>query len=157
MGLKIWYYKKFRKDEVVKLYFTTATNRLRVIYKIAKGKQIKIDNQRFELNDEDYVIQKGLPTFFLVEGRIEPINVHDLKKSTMSPEYYDTAISANLATELFNAGGSKVDIQQIMLIVIFGTLIASVVGNYLLYESIQTLLAENQILNDMLRSLGARP
>jgi len=155
--MKLWFYKKFKKDQVVRLYLTTATNRLRIIYRIANSKTIKIGNARYELNDEDYILSKGIPSYFLVEGRIEPINPHDLNKSVMTPEYYDTAISANLAKELFNASGAGMDHVQIIMILVVIVLISSLIGNYLMYDQLQILREENLTLIDMIRSLGGRP
>lgn len=150
-GLTLWFYKSFRKDELVHAVVYTGDRRVRNYYRTPSGQEIKILNKTFLINDKDFFLDKdSIPTFTYHINRTDPIDPFDTKKSVMSPEYYDIAINNKVAKDIFASTKTKMDIAQVTLFISIFALIGIAAVGYLIYE-------QGNIINEMreaLRILG---
>lgn len=150
-GLQLFFYKTFKKDELVHAVVYTGDRRVRNYYRIPTGLEIKIKNKTFLINDKDFFLDMdSIPTFTYHINRTDPIDPFDTKKSVMTPEYYDIAINNKVASDIFASTKSKMDIAQLNLFVTIFVLLGVAALGYLVYE-------QGNMINEMrevLRLLG---
>lgn len=150
-GISLWYYKSFKKDQLVHAVVYTGDRRVRNYYRIPKGSEIKIANKTFLTNDRDFFLDMdSIPTFTYHINRTDPIDPFDTKKSVMTPEYYDIAINNKVASDIFASTKSKMDVAQVTLFIALFALIGIAAVGYLVYE-------QSNVINEMreaLRILG---
>lgn len=100
--------KTFYRSKAVKAIITYPDKRVKTFWVVPKGHTITIGNNTFNINKEDFYLQKGIPTYFYNTNNTEPVNVITEAQSKITPDDYNVAISSAVAREIFEtSGGNK--------------------------------------------------
>lgn len=147
--------KTFNKKRVVKAVIYGADKRIKVFYVLPKNDSLTIKNVSYVINEKDfYLDNENIPTYLYRHDSTEPINPHDSKKSVLTPDYYNTAINAHVARDVFEATKGGMDFATISLVVSVITLVVVGGGLYMLFKNLgDTNLKVNSIY-DLIKVIG---
>lgn len=138
--------KNFRKKECIKVFLVNVDKRISVHYTIPSGNKFTVKGMTFHIIEEKLFYNKGIPSFICSHKSAEPINPNDVENISMSPSEYNTAISAQIAKEIFAVTNNKIDMQMISLI-LSGLCIVGLILVYMTFsESFTQILGEIQKL-----------
>lgn len=149
--------KNFQKKQAVKAYVVYPNKRVKLFWAIPKDGFIKVDKKQFIVDDKSFYLGKdNIQTYYYDSNHVEPLNIFNPDKplSSMTPDDFDTAISAQVAREIFNATAGGVDKSTIALLLSGVTLLAVIVVGYMALGNIDTILTKLQELEDLLKLIG---
>lgn len=147
--------KYFNKNKAVKAIIFSKDKRIKTFYANPSSNTITINKKSYTINDEDWFLSDGFPTFVYNDQSAEPQNPIKAKlKPVMSPEDFNVAISAKVAKEIFDAGSSKMDPGTLGMILSFITLIGLGALYYVFNEKFNALMQLVSEIREVLRTLG---
>ncbi len=145
--------KTFLKGKCIRALVHYQDRRVRLHWVIPKDNTLTVNKESFTINDKDFVLHKGIPTYLYVSGTPEPMNLYKQPMNEiMTSKDFNVALNANVARQIFEAQGSNLGG---MIPLILGFVIIAVMG-YLFYTMNQEFTAlRNQInqINELLNSL----
>lgn len=151
MNLRTWLIRK----KVVKAVIYQSDKRIKTYYQIPKDNTITINKKTFIINDDDFYLDKdNIPTYLYQHNSTEPINPHDLKKSVLTPDYYNTAINSHVARDIFEATKGGMDLATLSLVVSVITLAVSGIGLYMVYKNLGEISQQVNKINEMIKLIG---
>lgn len=148
--------KHFRKGKCVLAIFLSEDRRVRFKYVIPKGNNVTIGSYSYIINEDDLFLHKGMPAFILTTKNAEPIKVNPLNKKTsyLSAEEYNTAISNQVAKQIFlaNKGGFDGNILTLILlgVLLMGLIVIGYLGSQYITEINERIIN----LENLLRAIG---
>lgn len=144
MNPKIWFYKHFMKNRIIRTIYFDDSKQVHMLYAIPKGKQFALGGKTYETNQDDFFLMGGIPTYVHRSGRIEPINPFETKKSVMSEEYYNTAINSQLAKEAFSKTDDSDENKTLMMVMMGLAVLLIVLGGfvYMQFDELFAMLNE---------------
>lgn len=147
--------KYFNKDKAVKAIVFSKDKRIKTYYALPSSNTITLKNKSYTINDEDWFISDGFPTFIFNDTSAEPQNPIKAKlEPVMSPEDFNVAISAKVAKEIFDASNSKMDPGTLGMILSFITLIGLGALYYVFNEKFSAMMQLLSEIREVLRTLG---
>lgn len=159
--------KNFLKRKAVKAFVLYPDKRIRTYWAIPDGNIIKINNMSFLINENDFSLDtKGIPCYIYDISNIEPKNLQNEIKPKkpsagktedyriITPQDLDTAITAKVATEIFNASRKNMDTGTITLIFSVLSVIAVGVVAYMGFEKLDVIIEKLQELEDLIKLIG---
>lgn len=146
-----YFNKTFKRSQCVKAIIFDHDKRIKAHYVIPKDSQIKIGGKLYEINQDDFYLSKGIPTYVYNVERVDPINLFNVEKSVLTASYYDTAISTNVAKQIFAASQEGVQPQNIILILTGVTMLVMLLGFYIMYNE---LTAIYEFMNEYIFGVG---
>ena len=153
-----WVIRKFYKAKAVRMIIVYDDKRVRTHWAIPDGNNVNIKigdlSMSFIINDHDFFLMKGVPTYFFNVRNAEPFNPLEQKKTYLTPSAYNTAISAKVATEIFNATNAKMDVGLMSIIMGVVCILAIGIVGYLGYTQIQIILEKLAEIRETLRLIG---
>jgi len=143
-----WQAKTFHKSKAVKLIIFKPDRRVQVDYVILEGVTVSSGSMSWIVNDEDFFLSDGFPTFAVSYQSQEPVNPLQLNdKSLMTSEMLNVAITARVAGEILAANGDRKLNFSIWNLVIL-TAVAGL--GYFMYMNFQTI---TELVNEIKESL----
>jgi len=147
--------KYFKKENAVKAIVFSKDKRIKTYYALPNSNTITIKNNSYTINDDDWFISDGFPTFVYNDQSAEPQNPIKAKlKPVMSPEDFNVAISAKVAKEIFDASSNKLDAGTVGLILSFITLGGLGALYYVFSEKFTAIMQLLTEIREVLRTLG---
>jgi hypothetical protein len=104
-----WAIKTFYKSRAIRATIIYPDKRIRLHWALPVGDTVQIGKMAYKINNEDVLIQKGIPSYIFRSDRPEPINPFALAKSVMTAEDFNVAISAKVASEILAVTSGKMD------------------------------------------------
>jgi hypothetical protein len=102
--------KNFRKNQSIKAYIHYKDRRVKLFWLIPNGNMVTVKGDTFIINDKDFVLSKGIPTYYYVNGTPEPMNLYKQPMNDlMTSQDFNVALEANVARQIFEASGSKIE------------------------------------------------
>jgi hypothetical protein len=147
--------KYFSKDKAVKAIIFSKDKRIKTYYANPLSNTITLNNKSYTINDNDWFISEGFPTFVYNDQSAEPQNPLKVKlQPVMSPEDFNVAISSKVAKEIFDASSNKLDSGTIGLILSFITLVGLGALYYVFNEKFTAMMQLLAEIREVLRTLG---
>ena len=147
--------KHFNKNKAVKAIIFSKDKRIKTYYANPESNTITLNNKSYTINDDDWFISDGFPTFVYNDQSAEPQNPIKAKlEPVMSPEDFNVAISAKVAKEIFDASNNKMDAGAIGLILSFITLAGLGALYYVFNEKFTAMMQLLTEIREVLRTLG---
>jgi hypothetical protein len=146
-----WFYKKtavkviiFSKDKRVKTAYVNPSNNTLTVFK-----------KTYTLNDQDWFISEGFPTYIFNDVDSEPQNPLNPKvRSLMSADDFNVAISSKVARDIFEASKGGMDSGSLGLILSIFTLIGVAVVGYLTFDNFTQLSQSLAEIREILALIG---
>ncbi len=149
--------KYFNKTTAIKAIVFTKDKRIKTYYTKPEGNTITIKEKSYTLNDQDWFISDGFPTYIFNDTDAQPKNPLDNKvKPVMTPDDFNTAISSKVAKEIFDASGKGMDSGMLGLILSGLSLAGIAVLGYLFTSSIEDLTLTINEIREVLRIIGGQ-
>jgi len=124
--------KHFSKNTAVKAIIFTKDKRIKTYYTKPEGNTLTINGKSYTINDQDWFINDGFPTYIFNDSDAQPKNpLINKTVPVMSPDDFNTAISSKVAKEIFDASSKGMDTATLSLIISFVTLGGVAVVGYL--------------------------
>jgi hypothetical protein len=149
--------KHFSKNTAVKAIIFTKDKRIKTYYTKPEGNTLTINGKSYTINDQDWFINDGFPTYIFNDSDAQPKNpLINKTVPVMSPDDFNTAISSKVAKEIFEASGKGMDTATLSLIISFVTLGGVAVVGYLLTTNFESLAATVNEIREVLRIIGGQ-
>lgn len=149
--------KHFHSKTAIKAIIFNKDKRIRTHYVNPEGNTITIKEKAYTLNDQDWFISEGFPTYIFNDTDAQPKNPLDNKaKPVMTPDDFNTAISSKVAKEIFDASGKGMDSATISLILSGLSLAGIVVLGYLFTSNLEGLTTTINEIREVLRIIGGQ-
>jgi len=104
--------KYFSKNTAVKAIIFTKDKRIKTYYTKPEGNTITLNGKSYTINDQDWFINDGFPTYIFNDSDAQPKNpLVNKNVPVMSPDDFNTAISSKVAKEIFDASGKGMDTE----------------------------------------------
>lgn len=151
-----WFIKKFQKKSAVKCLVLYPEKRLKTFWAIPHDGIVKVADKAFVVNETDFFLSNGIPTYIYDINNVEPKNPYEKDNlgKVMSPTSFDTAISARVAREIFEASAGAMDKATIGLILTGMAIMISGVLGYMILSNIAELSVLVTEIREVLRSIG---
>jgi hypothetical protein len=146
--------RKFYKAKAIRLILVYPDKRVRTHWAIPNGHNVSVLSYSFIINEHDFFLMKGVPTYFFNINNAEPFNPLEPKKTFLTPSAYNTALNAQVATEIFKASENKFDVGLMSILMGVATIIVFGVVAYLGYGQIQIILEKLAEIRETLRLIG---
>lgn len=147
MNIQQWYLKTFKRNEIVRIINVDAQNRISVKFVLMQeGNRVKLGENSYLLTPEKISYLEGIPTVFTNYKTSEPLNMMDVSNQVYTPEFYNTAIEAQVVKELFKATEKK-PMQDLATMLSIITLLAVGYLTYMIitkFDEINTILEQLQ-------------
>jgi hypothetical protein len=149
--------KHFSKNTAVKAIIFTKDKRIKTYYTKPEGNTLTINGKSYTINDQDWFINDGFPTYIFNDSDAQPKNpLINKTVPVMSPDDFNTAISSKVAKEIFDASSKGMDTATLSLIISFVTLGGVAVVGYLLTTNFESLAATVNEIREVLRIIGGQ-
>ena len=149
--------KYFNKNKAVKAIIFTKDKRIKTYYTNPEGNTLTINGKSYTINEQDWFINDGFPTYIFNDSDAQPKNpLNNKTVPVMTPDDFNTAISSKVAKEIFDASGKGMDYATISLITSFVTLLAVGVVGYLLTTNFESLSTTVNEIREVLRIIGGQ-
>lgn len=152
--MKNWINKHLKKNTSIKVYVVHEDKRMTVHYIIPNGDQITIGNRSYIITSEEVLLSKGRPAFFYHYDNPNPINPFELATPGMTAKEFNTAITANVAKQIFDASDNSLDMAKVSMFISVVTLIGVVIVGYLMFDNFETLSNALKEIRELLRVIG---
>jgi len=148
--------KTFNKSKAVKLIIVFNDRRMKTYYAVPKDGVVTINGLSLVINNRDYLISKGFPTYIYEEDNINPKSLYSNKQSDLTPTELNTIMESKVAKEILAASEKKWDTSTFAMLLSFATVV--VVG-WVAYNQYQINIETMQKLveiRETLRAIGGR-
>lgn len=144
--------KHFHKKDAIKLLIVYPSRKWKLVWALPDNDLVKYKGYEFKINEKDFILDnKNTPCYIVDTGNIEvkdPYSPNKINK-IISPEELNTAISARVATEIFNTMKSAMDKSTIAIIVGVMGIAITLVGIYLLMGRLDELQSLLELIGGM--------
>lgn len=149
--------KNFHSKTAIKAIIFTRDKRIKTIYENPDNNTLTHNNKTYMLNDKDWFLSEGFPTYIFNDTDIDPQNPLNPKiKSVMNPDELNIAMSSKVAREILDASKSGMDGNVLGLVLsIFSLIFIGGVG-YLMIENFQQITITINEIREVLRLLGGQ-
>jgi hypothetical protein len=145
----------FHKKTAVKVIVFTKDKRVRVDYVKPANNTLTAFKKTYTLNDSDWFISEGFPTYIFNDVDSEPQNPLNPKvRSLMSADDFNVAISSKVARDIFEASKGGMDSGSLGLILSIFTLIGVAVVGYLTFDNFAQLSQSITEIREILSLIG---
>jgi hypothetical protein len=136
-----WMIKNFHKSKAVIINVATKDNRVYSYWGIPKGQMVKTPIGTFTIDEKTFLLnKKRIANYYYNSQNLFPFNLNTKELSPMTPEEFTVFKEAEMARQLYEASGSRMNIMMVLLIINFVILIGMGITYYLLNEKVvQTL------------------
>jgi hypothetical protein len=140
--MRQWIIKTFQKRKAVRIYLVMPDKRLKEYWVIPQGNFVKIKGVGdFVINLEGaHLSSKNVPTFIYRADKLEPFDLQGGKESLMTSKEIQTALDANIASEIFNASKGSAISQDVVIICL--VVIVAVAGAWYMLDTKLTAIME---------------
>jgi len=133
----------FHKKTAVKVILFSKDKRVRVSYVNPSNNTLTAFKKTYTLNDNDWFISDGFPTYVFNDLDSEPQNPLNPKvRSLMSADDFNVAISSKVARDIFEASKAGMDSGSLGLILNILTLVGIAVVGYLTFDNFAILFEQ---------------
>jgi hypothetical protein len=147
----LWFHKK----TAVKVIVFTKDKRVRVDYVKPENNTLTAFKKTYTLNDSDWFLSDGFPTYVFNDLDSEPQNPLNPKvRSLMSADDFNVAISSKVARDIFEASNKGMDGGTLALVLNILTLIGVAVVGYLTFDNLATLTTRLNEIREILSLIG---
>jgi hypothetical protein len=145
----------FNKKTAVKVIIFSKDKRVRITYVNPQNSTLTAFKKTYTLNDNDWFISEGFPTYIFNDVDSEPQNPLNPKiRSLMSADDFNVAISSKVARDIFEASKGGMDSGSLGLILNIITLIGVAVIGYLTFDNFATLSQSITEIREILSLIG---
>lgn len=124
--------KNFRKKQAIKLLIVYPSRKFKLVWIIPDKDIASYDGMSFNINEKDFILDSNnIPCYIVDTKNVEVKDPYapNTINQVMTPLDFDTAISAKVATELFNTLKSAIDKHTISIIIgVIGIVITGLIG-----------------------------
>jgi hypothetical protein len=145
----------FNKKTAVKVIIFSKDKRVRITYVNPQNSTLTAFKKTYTLNDNDWFISEGFPTYIFNDVDSEPQNPLNPKiRSLMSADDFNVAISSKVARDIFEASKGGMDSGSLGLILNIITLIGVAVIGYLTFDNFTVLSERITEIREILSLIG---
>jgi hypothetical protein len=145
----------FHKKTAVKVILFSKDKRVRVSYVNPSNNTLTAFKKTYTLNDNDWFISDGFPTYVFNDLDSEPQNPLNPKvRSLMSADDFNVAISSKVARDIFEASKGGMDSGSLGLILNIITLLGVIVIGYLTFDNFGVLSERITEIREILQLIG---
>jgi hypothetical protein len=145
----------FNKKTAVKVIIFSKDKRVRITYVNPQNSTLTAFKKTYTLNDNDWFISEGFPTYIFNDLDSEPQNPLNPKiRSLMSADDFNVAISSKVARDIFEASKGGMDSGSLGLILNIITLLGVAVIGYLTFDNFATLSQSITEIREILSLIG---
>jgi hypothetical protein len=145
----------FNKKTAVKVIIFSKDKRVRITYVNPQNSTLTAFKKTYTLNDNDWFISEGFPTYIFNDVDSEPQNPLNPKiRSLMSADDFNVAISSKVARDIFEASKGGMDSGSLGLILNIITLIGVAVIGYLTFDNFSILSERITEIREILSLIG---
>jgi hypothetical protein len=145
----------FNKKTAVKVIIFSKDKRVRITYVNPQNSTLTAFKKTYTLNDNDWFISEGFPTYIFNDVDSEPQNPLNPKiRSLMSADDFNVAISSKVARDIFEASKGGMDSGSLGLILNIITLIGVAVIGYLTFDNFAILSERITEIREILSLIG---
>jgi hypothetical protein len=145
----------FNKKTAVKVIIFSKDKRVRITYVNPQNSTLTAFKKTYTLNDNDWFISEGFPTYVFNDLDSEPQNPLNPKvRSLMSADDFNVAISSKVARDIFEASKGGMDSGSLGLILNIITLIGVAVIGYLTFDNFSILSERITEIREILSLIG---
>jgi hypothetical protein len=145
----------FNKKTAVKVIIFSKDKRVRITYVNPQNSTLTAFKKTYTLNDNDWFISEGFPTYIFNDVDSEPQNPLNPKiRSLMSADDFNVAISSKVARDIFEASKGGMDGGSLGLILNIITLIGVAVIGYLTFDNFAILSERITEIREILSLIG---
>jgi hypothetical protein len=149
--------KYFNKNKAVKAIIFNKDKRIKTYYVNPEGNTITINEKSYTLNEQDWFLSDGFPTYVFNDTDAQPKNPLNNKAApVMTPDDFNTAISSKVAKEIFDASGKGTDMATISMIISFVSILATGVVGYLVSTNFEQITITINEIREVLRIIGGQ-
>lgn len=149
--------KYFQNNKAIKVIVFSKDKRVKTYYAKPYNNTVEVESKTYTLNDQDWFISEGFPTYIFNDRDAEPQNPLNPKvRSLMTADDFNVAISSKVARDIFDASNSKMDTGTLGLIISIITLIGVGAVGYLLTENFAQLSQTITEIREVLRLIGGQ-
>lgn len=145
----------FNKKTAVKVIIFSKDKRVRTAYVNPLNGTLTAFKKTYTLNDTDWFISEGFPTYVFNDLDSEPQNpLNPKQRSLMSADDFNVAISSKVARDIFEASNRGMDTGSLALILNIMTLIGVAVIGYLTFDNFAQISASITEIREILALIG---
>jgi len=145
----------FNKKTAVKVIIFSKDKRVRITYVNPQNSTLTAFKKTYTLNDNDWFISEGFPTYIFNDVDSEPQNPLNPKvRSLMSADDFNVAISSKVARDIFEASKGGMDSGSLGLVLSIFTLIGVAVVGYLTFDNFAQLSQSITEIREILSLIG---
>jgi hypothetical protein len=145
----------FHKKTAVKVILFSKDKRVRTTYVNPLNNTLTAFKKTYTLNDSDWFISEGFPTYVFNDLDSEPQNPLNPKvRSLMSADDFNVAISSKVARDIFEASKGGMDSGSLGLVLSIFTLIGVAVVGYLTFDNFAQLSQSITEIREILSLIG---
>jgi hypothetical protein len=145
----------FNKKTAVKVIIFSKDKRVRITYVNPQNSTLTAFKKTYTLNDNDWFISEGFPTYIFNDVDSEPQNpLNPRVRSLMSADDFNVAISSKVARDIFEASKGGMDGGSLGLILNIITLIGVAVIGYLTFDNFAVLSERITEIREILSLIG---
>jgi len=145
----------FHKKTAVKVILFSKDKRVRVAYVNPLNNTLTAFKKTYTLNDSDWFISDGFPTYVFNDLDSEPQNPLNPKvRSLMSADDFNVAISSKVASDIFEASKAGMDSGTLGLVLNIITLLGVAVIGYLTFDNFAVLSERITEIREILKLIG---
>jgi hypothetical protein len=145
----------FNKKTAVKVIIFSKDKRVRITYVNPSNNTLTAFKKTYTLNDNDWFISEGFPTYIFNDIDSEPQNPLNPKvRSLMSADDFNVAISSKVARDIFEASKGGMDGGTLGLVLNILTLLGVAVIGYLTFDNFAVLSERITEIREILALIG---
>jgi hypothetical protein len=145
----------FHKKTAVKVILFSKDKRVRIAYVNPSNNTLTAFKKTYTLNDSDWFISDGFPTYVFNDLDSEPQNPLNPKvRSLMSADDFNVAISSKVARDIFEASKAGMDSGTLGLVLNIITLLGVIVIGYLTFDNFAILSERITEIREILKLIG---
>lgn len=145
----------FNKKTAVKVIIFSKDKRVRITYVNPQNNTLTAFKKTYTLNDNDWFISEGFPTYIFNDIDSEPQNPLNPKiRSLMSADDFNVAISSKVARDIFEASNKGMDGGTLGLVLNILTLLGVAVVGYLTFDNFTQLSQSLAEIREILALIG---
>lgn len=114
--------KTFRKSKVVRLLFKKEDGRLQEFWRVPNNNEVDLGEYGLFILDTKkaiYSTNKNIPTYVLLQGKTEPININTRSQTFMPPTRYKQAINENITKKIIEStSGGMISKDTIIIVAV---------------------------------------
>jgi hypothetical protein len=136
-----WMIKNFHKDKAVIINVATKDNRVYSYWGIPNGQMVKTPIGTFTIDEKTFLLnKKRIANYYYNSQNLFPFNLNTKELSPMTPVEFTVFKEAEMARQLYEASGSRLNMALVSLMIGVISLLGLGAVYYLLNEKIVQIL-----------------